>query len=48
MTHWPHCNIREAEMLVVDGKIDPFERTEPLQKPERSDLILKLAAVKAY
>ncbi|CZR57791.1 uncharacterized protein PAC_07680 [Phialocephala subalpina] len=47
-THWPHCNIRTSEPLMVDGKLDPMERLEPLEKPERTDLILKLAAVKAW
>jgi hypothetical protein len=47
-THWPHCNIREAHKLMVDGKLDPMERDEPLEKPERTDLVLKLAGVKAW
>ncbi|KUJ15036.1 phytanoyl-CoA dioxygenase [Mollisia scopiformis] len=47
-THWPHCNIRASERSMVDGKVDPMERDEPLEKPERTDLVLKLAAVKAW
>lgn len=47
-THWPHCNIRQAEPLMKDGKPDPMERYEPLERAERTDQILKLAAVKSY
>jgi hypothetical protein len=33
---------------MVDGKLDPLERKEPLEKPELTDKLLKLAGVKAY
>jgi hypothetical protein len=33
---------------MIDGKIDPMERAEPLEKPEMTDKLLKLAGVKAY
>jgi len=33
---------------MVDGKLDRLERTEPLEKPELTDQLLKLAGVKAY
>jgi len=46
--HWPHCNIRRQGKAMIDGKLDPRERDEPLEKPEVNDTILKLAAVKAY
>ena len=47
-THWPHCNIRKQGPPVRDGKECPLNRHEPLEKPEITDQILKLAAVKAY
>jgi ectoine hydroxylase-related dioxygenase (phytanoyl-CoA dioxygenase family) len=47
-THWPHINIHSQGKAKVDGKIDPWERTEPLEKPELTDKLLKLAGVKAY
>ena len=33
---------------MVNGKLDPLERDEPLEKPVLTDQVLKLAAVKAY
>lgn len=33
---------------MIDGKIDPLERDEPLEKPELTDKLLKLAGVKRY
>ncbi|KAI4658820.1 uncharacterized protein J4E79_006579 [Alternaria viburni] len=47
-THWPHCNIRKQGPPERDGKPDPQNRTEPLEKPIVTDRILQLAAVKAY
>jgi hypothetical protein len=47
-THWPHTNIRKQGPVERDGKLDPQNRTEPLEKPELTDRLLQLAAVKAY
>jgi hypothetical protein len=47
-THWPHINIHSQGKAMIDGKIDPMERTEPLEKPELTDRLLQLAGVKAY
>ncbi|KAL3440561.1 hypothetical protein BJX65DRAFT_300404 [Aspergillus insuetus] len=47
-THWPHCNIWGQGKAMKDGKVDPLERDEPLEKPELTDQILRLAGVKAY
>jgi ectoine hydroxylase-related dioxygenase (phytanoyl-CoA dioxygenase family) len=49
-THWPHDNIRlrDLQASYPDGTPDPRHRSEPLEKPEPTDLLLKLAGVKAY
>ena len=49
-THWPHDNIiiRNNEALFEDGTRDPRDRPEPLEKPEMSDKLLKLAGVMPY
>jgi ectoine hydroxylase-related dioxygenase (phytanoyl-CoA dioxygenase family) len=47
-THWPHCNIRKAGVPIRDGKEDPHNRTEPLEKPEITQQVLRLAGVEAY
>jgi ectoine hydroxylase-related dioxygenase (phytanoyl-CoA dioxygenase family) len=49
-THWPHDNIhiRENRTLLADGTRDPKDRDQPLELPELSDKLLKLAGVKAY
>jgi ectoine hydroxylase-related dioxygenase (phytanoyl-CoA dioxygenase family) len=47
-THWPHCNIHSQGKAIVNGRIDPLERDEPLEKLEITDQILKLAGVKCY
>ncbi|CAG8918562.1 unnamed protein product [Penicillium salamii] len=47
-THWPHCNIHGHGKAMVDGKIDPLERDEPLEKPILTDRLLQLAGVKPY
>lgn len=49
-THWPHDNIKLRDMhaRLPDGTIDPRNRPEPLEKPEYTDRLLRLAGVKAY
>ncbi|CAK7205977.1 hypothetical protein SEUCBS139899_008760 [Sporothrix eucalyptigena] len=49
-THWPHTNIklRDLQARLPDGTADPRHRTEPLEKAEQTDQLLKLAGVKAY
>lgn len=48
-THWPHDNIvlRSNQPLLPDGSVDR-RRTEPLEKPEPTDQLLRLAGVKVY
>lgn len=47
-THWPHCNIFAQGKASRNGKICLGERNEPLEKPEHTDIVLKLAGAKAY
>ncbi|KAL3475855.1 hypothetical protein BJX99DRAFT_270840 [Aspergillus californicus] len=47
-THWPHCNIFAQGKAMRGGKICPGERTGPLEEPEMTDQVLKLAGVKPY
>ncbi|KAH8710147.1 hypothetical protein GQ44DRAFT_830453 [Phaeosphaeriaceae sp. PMI808] len=47
-THWPHINIHSQGKAMIDSKLDPLERTEPLEKPELTDKLLKPVGVKAY
>ncbi|KAK6088839.1 hypothetical protein SCUP234_00043 [Seiridium cupressi] len=47
-THWPHCNIRGQGKDVSNSKICYRERDEPLEKPELTDTLLKLAGIRAY
>jgi len=47
-SHWPHCNIHETGPPMRNGKLCPHNRTEPREKPELTDRVLQLAAVKAY
>ncbi|CAI7629761.1 unnamed protein product [Penicillium glandicola] len=49
-THWPHDNvvIRNYWAKLPDGSRDPRDREAPLQLPEMSDRLLKLAGVKPY
>ncbi|KAL2828776.1 hypothetical protein BDW59DRAFT_178692 [Aspergillus cavernicola] len=49
-THWPHDNvvIRKSWAILPDGTRDPRDRDEPLELPEMSDRLLKLAGVKPY
>ncbi|KAH3950684.1 hypothetical protein HBI56_204600 [Parastagonospora nodorum] len=48
-THWPHANIfRQEDKHMRLGKPDSYVRDRPAHEPEESDLVLKLAGVKAY
>ncbi|KAK3315854.1 hypothetical protein B0H66DRAFT_559888 [Apodospora peruviana] len=47
-THWPHCNIWGNGKAMRDGRICPAERDEPIEKPEITDTVLKLAGLKEY
>lgn len=49
-THWPHDNIvaRETRTFLPDGTRDPRDRDAPLELPEMSDKLLKLAGAKRY
>jgi len=49
-THWPHDNLvsMDNQPLLDDGTVDPRDRTEPLEMPERSERLLKLAGVLPY
>ena len=46
---WPHANIfRQEDKHMRLGKPDSYVRDRPAHEPEESDLVLKLAGVKAY
>ncbi|GAM40715.1 hypothetical protein TCE0_039r13277 [Talaromyces pinophilus] len=49
-THWPHDNIviRKRGAILPDGTPDPRDRETPLELPEMTDRLLKLAGVKPY
>ncbi|KAJ5599499.1 hypothetical protein N7450_000566 [Penicillium hetheringtonii] len=49
-THWAYDNVvlREREACFEDGRVDPRNRSEPLEKPEYSDRLLQLAGLKPY
>jgi hypothetical protein len=49
-THWPHDNIssRIEKAKRDDGTVDPRDHSEPREKPERSDKLLRLAGMKPY
>lgn len=49
-THWAHENIwlRPQLAYLPDGTVDPRNRDEPLEKPEMSDKLMKLAGLKKY
>ncbi|CAI7618758.1 unnamed protein product [Penicillium discolor] len=49
-THWPHDNVvvRKTCAMLPDGTRDPRDREEPLELPQISDQLLKLAGVKPY
>lgn len=41
-------NIRKAGVPLRNGKEDPHNRSEPIEKPEINQRLLQLAGVKAY
>jgi hypothetical protein len=49
-THWPHDNIRirEVKTFLEDGTRDTRDRDEPLEKPEMTDKLLRLAGLMRY
>ncbi|KAK7911855.1 hypothetical protein PG985_014336 [Apiospora marii] len=48
-THWPHCNVRSAaEKPMRNGELCHKYRTEPFEKAEVTDDMLRLAGVKPY
>lgn len=48
-THWPHANIfHQEDKHLRLGSPDTYFREAPIEKAEESDLLLKLAGVKAY
>ena len=49
-TNWPHDNIvaRPTETLLEDGTRDPRDRDSPLELPEMTDQLLRLAGAMAY
>ncbi|KAH8884207.1 phytanoyl-CoA dioxygenase [Thozetella sp. PMI_491] len=49
-THWPHDNVvvRKYETYLEDGTRDPRDRDQPLDMPEMTDKLLRLAGVKPY
>ncbi|KAH7323463.1 phytanoyl-CoA dioxygenase [Rhexocercosporidium sp. MPI-PUGE-AT-0058] len=49
-THWPHDNIvrRDCRTFLDDGERDPRDRNQPLELPEMSSALLKLAGVENY
>lgn len=49
-THWPHDNVRvrDTKTYLENGTRDPRDRSEPLEKPELTDRLLKLAGIKPY
>ncbi|KAL4791477.1 hypothetical protein BDV19DRAFT_401244 [Aspergillus venezuelensis] len=49
-THWAHDNIflRPQVARLPDGTVDPKDRSEPLEKPEMTDRLMKLAGLKPY
>ncbi|KIW96021.1 uncharacterized protein Z519_03087 [Cladophialophora bantiana CBS 173.52] len=49
-THWAHDNIFPRDLLAYlpDGSVDPRNRSEPLEPPELTDRLLKVAGMKPY
>ncbi|KAI6084254.1 hypothetical protein F4821DRAFT_262052 [Hypoxylon rubiginosum] len=49
-THWAHDNIflRPKLAHLPDGSLDPRNRDEPLERPELSSKLLKLAGIEPY
>ncbi|KAJ5697463.1 transcriptional regulator family: Fungal Specific TF [Penicillium malachiteum] len=47
-THWPHDNIvlRDKILYLPDGTADPRNRSKPLEEPDYTDQLLRLAGVK--
>ncbi|KAJ5279619.1 hypothetical protein N7478_004991 [Penicillium angulare] len=48
--HWPHDNImlRDNIIYLPDGAVDPRNRTRPVEEPEYTDQLLRLAGVNPY
>lgn len=49
-THWPYEHMKPGptHAILPDGTRDPRDRDYPLELPDMSDLVLKLAGAKAY
>lgn len=49
-THWAHDNVvlRDKTVYLPDGTPDPRNRSKPLEEPEYTDQLLRLAGVKPY
>ncbi|RDW95314.1 hypothetical protein BP5796_01077 [Coleophoma crateriformis] len=49
-THWPHDNINPRKNLPLraDGTVDPLNRLQPREMPEKTEQLLKLAGAMAY
>ncbi|KAI8313461.1 hypothetical protein K4K61_007963 [Colletotrichum sp. SAR11_59] len=49
-THWPYEHITAGPTYAIlpDGTRDPQDRDEPLEKPELTDKLLKLAGARPY
>lgn len=49
-THWPHDNIvrRDCRTFLEDGTRDPRDRSRPLEMPEMSGKLLRLAGAEKY
>ncbi|ORY18648.1 hypothetical protein BCR34DRAFT_621431 [Clohesyomyces aquaticus] len=48
-THWPHANIfLQEDKDVRLGQPDEYSRDRPAYEPEESDVVLRVAGVKAY
>ncbi|KAJ5546466.1 hypothetical protein N7494_004051 [Penicillium frequentans] len=49
-THWPHDNVvlRDKTIHLPDGTVDPRNRSKPLEEPEYTDQLLRLAGAKSY
>ncbi|KAF0323532.1 phytanoyl- dioxygenase [Colletotrichum asianum] len=49
-THWPYEHITAGPTYAIlpDGTRDPQDRDEPLEKPELTDKLLKLAVARPY
>ncbi|KAL3442505.1 hypothetical protein BJX65DRAFT_321509 [Aspergillus insuetus] len=45
-THWPHINIHSHGKHMIHGKLDRLEREEPLEKPEITKKLERLAGLK--